>query len=90
MTIYPDIIRSLLEDCRRYRQRQENLDALKSAIWNAAEQVTALEDREIRRKLQQAEAELDSIQFTTDSDKVFTKTLKALDALEASLVASLR
>lgn len=89
MTLYPEIIRSLLEDCRYYRQRQKDLAALKSAIWHAAEQITALEDRELRRKLQQAEGELDSIQFTTDTDKIFPETLKALDALEAILAASL-
>jgi len=90
MTIYPGIIRSLLEDCRSYRQRQKDLDALKSAIWNAAQQITALEDRELRRKLQQMEAELDSIQFTIDTDKVFPETLKALEGLETTLAASLR
>jgi|GEM_PF-3115800 len=90
MTIYLEIIRSVLEDCRCYRQQQKDLTALKSAIWNAAEQITALEDRELRRKLQQTEAELDSIQFTTDTEKVFPETLKALEGLETTLAASLR
>lgn len=90
MTIYPDIVRSLLEDCGRYRRREWTLDALKSAIWGATEQIISLEDRELRRYLQQTEAELDEMQFTLDSETLFDETLKVVERLEAILETCLK
>lgn len=90
MTLYRDVIASLLEDCRRFRSRQKDLDSLKAAIWNAAQRIVALENCELRGMLQQAEAELDSIQFTNDRDAVFGETLKVLKNLETTLQANLQ
>lgn len=89
MTLYPEIVRSLLQGCQAYRQRELDLESLKSAIWAASREITAIEDRALRHSLIHMEADLDSTQFTVDSDRVFDETCKLAEALESILIRSL-
>jgi len=86
MSQLKEIVTSLLNESQRFRQREIDVEGLKAVLWIAEQQVTGYEDRLIRRMLQQAEGELDSIQFTTDTDGIFSEVVKVLDRLEASLV----
>ena len=89
MAIYPETIQALLESCEAYRKRQIDLDTLKSKVWNASRVVVSIEERDLQTLLMRSEGELDSIQFTTDSDRIFRKTLPVVQSLERALKKNL-
>ena len=89
MALYPDEIRELLGSCEAYIRNELDLAAMKSRIWNASRVVVALEEKELRQLLMRSEGELDSIQFTTDDDKIFERTLDVVRPLIAALKANL-
>ena len=52
--------------------------------------MVAVEEKELRQLLMRSEAELDSIQFTTDDDKIFARSLgEVVTPLIAALKANL-
>jgi hypothetical protein len=89
MSLYPDEIRDLLGCCEAYIRNEVDLETMKSRIWKASRVVVALEEKELRLLLMRSEGELDSIQFTTDDDKIFERTLDVIMPLIAALKANL-
>ena len=85
MTLYPDIVQRVINACRRYRQEEIAVDELQACIWDAACEITALEDREIRALLQSIEGNLEIVQFTSDGDDARSNTMRIVDRLEAYL-----
>jgi len=73
MAMYDDILTALSDDCEKYRNHLSDIDELKTAVWNAAQAITNFEEKELRNFLQQAEGQLDMIQFT--SENVFEDSL---------------
>lgn len=74
MATYPEAARKLLASCDAYLGRGASLAETKSAIWNAAQQIVLVDERELRDFLQAAEGRLDSIEHMTDARSVFEAT----------------
>ena len=89
MAIYPETVQALLADCQAYREGKLDLDTFKSMVWNASRVIVAVEERDLHRFLMSSEGELETIQFTTDSDKIFERTLSVVDSLERVLKENL-
>jgi DUF438 domain-containing protein len=89
MTLYPDDIRILLRTCEQYTQQEVDLETLKRRIWHASRVITAFEEKALHHFLIRSEAELDSIQFTNDDEKVFARTLDVVGSIIAALKANL-
>jgi len=79
--VYSETRRNLQLAISNYRSGQIDLDAFKSSVWKAASQVSCIEDKDIRSFLQQAEAELDSLQFTVNEELLFQEALKVADRI---------
>jgi hypothetical protein len=87
--LYPDVLRRLLEATRVYRRREMQLATYKAVLWQAAEDIVAVEERSLREFLQAAEGKLDVIQFTTDEAELFNATLPTLESMEERLSTSM-
>ncbi len=85
MSFYSEIIELLLLSCERYKTKEISLDTYKDHVWKGANQLLKLEMKEIREFLKSAEAELDSIQHTTDSREIFEATLPVIRRIEYKL-----
>lgn len=86
MTVYRETIADLRSAILKYKKGIIDLDALKASVWRASSEIVSVEERELRSDLQQAEAELDSLQFTVDDDLLFDETLKVVTRIESFLL----
>ena len=82
MTLYPQILCQVKESCANYRSRTIGIEQLQSIIWNAAEQIVAREEKELRRSLQNAESKLELFRFTVDSEQVYEQSLMVVAEIE--------
>ena len=82
MTVYKSTIADLESAISNYRNGVTNLDAFKTSLWKASSEVVSVEEKELRSFLQQAEAELDSLQFTVDDDYLFDATIKVANQIQ--------
>lgn len=89
MFTYPLILKNLLYATKLYKGKEISLENYKQDIWSAVSEIVSLEDKDLRTFLQQAEAELDSIQFTVDDDKLFESTLSVVNKIEQRLTSYL-
>ncbi len=89
MTLYPRAVERLLQNCKDYRAGRISLGLLMRAILNAAEQIAAVEEKQLRRHLEQAEGELDTLEFTTDSSALFDAAVAVVVGIEAELCSAL-
>jgi hypothetical protein len=83
--IYPAVAAALLEKSDQYRKGLLTLDSLKRAVWQAADEIVAVEERGLRGFLQKAEGRLDMIEHTRDRDAVFDETLRVVTEIEERL-----
>jgi len=81
-TQYVVVLTALLQQIDTFRRGDLSLDALKSAIWETARQLSSHEERALREALQQAEGRLDMIQFTVEDRIVRVEALKIVDTIE--------
>lgn len=86
---YRELLSSLSRSLNAYREGTLALADLKGHIWQVAETITLREERELRTKLQWAEAELDTLQFTVNSGDVYRATLGVVAELERIVTESL-
>lgn len=86
MSIYVDAINKLLEDSKKYRNNMITLEVYQTSVWNTAEKIVLVEEKEFRSFLQNAEGKLELIRFTIDTDKIFNETLKVVQEVEARLL----
>ena len=90
MALYPKTVQEVLEACESYALGTLGIETLKARVWSASREVVAVEEKELRQLLMRSEAELDSIQFTTDDDKIFARSLgEVVTPLIAALKANL-
>jgi hypothetical protein len=75
----------LAQAIQQYRSGTASLDELKARVLATAERVTEYDRRALRTFLLDAEGRLDMIQFTTDSNRVYTKTLPVVDELAKAI-----
>lgn len=73
---YPD---GLYNDCEKYRNRLSDIDELKTAVWEAAQAITHIEEKELKNFLQSVEGRLDMIQFT--GENIFEDSLEIISEL---------
>jgi hypothetical protein len=88
-TQYAEALMKLLEQIEKFRRRDLDLEDLKSAIWEAARNVSSHDERELREALQRAEGSLDMTQFTVNEPDVRAEALKVVNTLEARVRAAL-
>jgi hypothetical protein len=81
-TIYPTVLDEVERACGEYRRRSLTLDELKAALWKAASEVVAHDERSLRAFLQWAEGQLDMVQFTTDDAYLYGRTLEIVERVE--------
>lgn len=81
-TIYPTVLDEVERTCEEYRRRSLTLNDLKAALWKAASEVVAHDERSLRSFLQWAEGQLDMIQFTTDDAYLYGRTLEIVERVE--------
>jgi hypothetical protein len=77
-----DLVDKLKKTFLDYRSRHIGVEELQAAIWSAAQLVTAVEEKELRRFLQNAESRLDLLRFTVDETALFDKALKLVSEIE--------
>lgn len=77
-----EVRRLLLLACHLYRSHEISLDKYKADIWSAVGSLADFEDAEFRNFLIASEAELDSVQYTTDSSEIFDATLTITRRIE--------
>lgn len=81
-TLYPAALRNLQLACDGYRNGSSSLDNLQAAVWNTAQTIVAVEERELRDYLQVAEGQLERVRFMTDDENIFTESLKIVSQIE--------
>ncbi len=86
MTLYPAVVKRLLEQCNEFRAGKLDLYGLKSAIWHATTVITAQEDWAIRHMLMAFEGNLEYCQVMAASDNDLAATLPLLDEIEQYLL----
>lgn len=82
MSIYKQDVQDLLTATKQYKDKKISLDEYKSAVWQAACSIVHVEEKQFRSFLQNSEGDLDIIQFTVDSNKIFDETLKVVEQIE--------
>lgn len=82
---YPEVALRLLACCSEYRNGDDGLEILKAAVWSAAREISIPRERTVRDFLQQAEARLDIVQFTVDTEDVREAALVVVTTIEARL-----
>lgn len=84
MFLYPSMIQEILDSGQKYKELKITIDEYKRVLWESATKIVALEEKDLRIFLQKAEAELDSIQFTTND---FDAALEIVNRIEKKLSA---
>jgi hypothetical protein len=82
MSIYPEALQRLKIACDQYRSHNLGIDELKAVVWQAAQTIVAIEERDLRKFLQWAEGQLDMIQFTTDKEVIFRESMKIVSEIQ--------
>jgi hypothetical protein len=82
MALYPQALARLRAACLDYRSHRIGIEQLQAAIWSAAQEIVAVEEKELRRFLQNAEGRLDLLRFTVDQSSLFDRTLELVSEIE--------
>jgi hypothetical protein len=85
LSLYPQILRHLLEACKSYRQGTIGLDDLQINLSNDGDQLVAHEERNLRELLLGAEGRLELLRFTVDQASLFERSLEVVGAVELEL-----
>ncbi len=87
MGTYPNVANDLIAACDSYIERRITLADLQSWVSNVADQIALVDERDIREYLEDAEAELELIRFT--SDDVINESRRVATEVRARMVAYL-
>jgi len=87
MTIYQKELKNLLTVCEKYRKKHLGTEELKNSVWQTARTITDTEGEELRNFLQQAEGELDMVQFTCED--VFGESLRIVSEITEKITPML-
>jgi hypothetical protein len=72
--------------CYSYKDGSMSIDEFKALLWSLADELPSSSSR-LRDFIRQAEAKIDSLQFTSDAEKVHPNTCQVADELVAWLSA---
>jgi hypothetical protein len=82
MALYPQAVARARTACLDYRARRIGIEQLQTAIWSTSQEIVAVEEKELRRFLQNAEGRLDMLRFTVDQALLFERTLELVGEIE--------
>lgn len=85
MFLNPLAINRLRKLCKDYNSKLIDLDAYTYNLWKISQEITALEEYELRNLLMESEAHLDSLLHTTEEDMLFEKTMEVVNKIERKL-----
>lgn len=75
MFLYPEIILDITQVCEKYRRKIVDEEQLQEHLWNAVQTIVAVEEKDLRTFLRQAESRVELLRFTVDRDKLYEETL---------------
>lgn len=75
-------IELLLKVTKQYENGKISLQDYKTFLWEFANSITSIEKNEFRQFLQNIEAELDSLEFTTNTNNLFKESLLVTQKLK--------
>ena len=78
-------VKHLRELCQDYRARSITLENFASSLWQVSQEISSLEEKELRKFLMESEAHLDSLSHTTNAEVLFDKSLEVIDLIESKL-----
>lgn len=85
MSIYLYAIRDLKRACDRFRDREIALESLEQSVWEAAQQIVAVEEKGLRAFLMSSAGDLDVMRFTVDDDKCYDAAMNVVSRIEKRL-----
>jgi len=88
MTIYKEILKKLLTDCEKYQSHLIRIEELKNSIWHTSRVIGNVQERKLTDMLQQAEGQLDMIQFTCED--IFKESLKIVSGISEEIRATIK
>ena len=88
-TAYPEFVRRLQNLLEDYRSKKVSPSDLQSAIWQTAEAVVSLEDRELRKCLEWAGGKLELLRFITESCDLLAATIEIVNVVEEKIQEAL-
>lgn len=85
MAVYPEALARAKSACLDYRAKCIGIEQLQVAIWTASQEIAAVEEKELRRFLQNAEGKIDLLRFTVDQEALFDRALEVVGEIEIYL-----
>ncbi|GEM_PF-1506077 len=85
--ICQNALKNLLTVCERYRNREIEIEELKTSVWETARMITDVQEQGLRNFLRQAEGELDMIQFTCEN--IFEESLEIISGLTEKIASAI-
>jgi hypothetical protein len=85
MALYPRTVARVKAACVEYRSGLIGVEQLQFAIWNASQEIVAVDERELRNYLQNAEGSLELLRFTVDETSLPGKALEVIAGIEDHL-----
>ena len=83
MTLYPDLLNFLINKCREYRAKRITTGEFYSIVSQAEQEVTALEEKELRKLLMLMENEIDYIRvMNNEADFMYSEPSNEVDSFE--------
>ncbi len=86
MTIYREELKRLLTDCEKYKNHLIGTEYLKNSVWQTAQTIISTDEQDLRVFLQQAEGQLDIIQFTCED--IFSESLKIVSDITKTICSA--
>ena len=83
MTLYPKLLNGLIKKCEEYRSRKINVRDFHHTISQAEQEVTALEEKDLRQFFMLMESEIDYIRvMRNESDLTYLTPTEEVDSFE--------
>ncbi len=83
MSLYPNLLKLLIEKCKEYRSRNITTADFHYIISQAEQEVVALEEKDLRKFLMLTESEIDYIRvMNNEADFMCREPLKEIDSFE--------
>jgi hypothetical protein len=83
MALDSGLVRRLLDCCFRFRERAIGIEEFQAEVRNTENMITSWEERELRKLLHGAEAQLELIRFAVAESNAFAEALKVVSQIEA-------
>ena len=85
MSHNPEMLRRLRDTCSDYRAGRLRMEELQSVVYQTERDVTAYDERELRKLLRSAENELELIRFTVNEEGVRESAMQVVIRIEQAI-----